>query len=147
MDDSTMLERKVACIWTDDIDCVKNINDEMIELDNDYCQNNVSDTNPFLYMLENFDAHGDSLATNLFIIDDARQIHPSGNPFLDINDTVELLNTGEGSPDLLSTNPFSLDCFNSQIIDISIFFPNGFDDLFTDIPYAHTDSDVPQRMD
>ncbi|GBM48531.1 hypothetical protein AVEN_274241-1 [Araneus ventricosus] len=81
MDDSTKLGRKDACIWTDGIDYVRNINDETIELNNDHCQNIVFNTNPFLDMLENLDVHGDSLTTNPFIIDDACQIHPSGNPF------------------------------------------------------------------
>ncbi|GBL81672.1 hypothetical protein AVEN_93457-1 [Araneus ventricosus] len=137
MDDSTMLERKDACISTDDTDCVNNTDHEMIKLKNDCCQDIVPDTNPFLDMLENLDAQGDVLTRNPFIIEDESQLHPYGNPFLDINDTASVLN-----PDFRATNPFSQDCSNNQIVDISIFFPNGFGDVFTDVPYASTDSDI-----
>ncbi|GBO36559.1 hypothetical protein AVEN_29251-1, partial [Araneus ventricosus] len=125
LDDSTTLERKDACVSTDDIVCVKNINVDIIELNIDSSRNIVWDTNPFLDMLENLDAHGDVLATNPFLIEDARQLYSSGNPFLDINDTATVLNTGEGNPAFLSTNPFIQDFPSNQIVDISIFFPNG----------------------
>ncbi|GBO34704.1 hypothetical protein AVEN_55217-1 [Araneus ventricosus] len=142
LDVSNVLERRDACVSTDDIVCVKNINVDIIELNKDCCRNIVWDTNPFLDMLENLDSHGDVLATNPFLIEDARQLYPSGNPFLDINHTASILNTGEGSPALLSTNPFIQDFSSNQIVDISIFFPNGFGDVFTDIPCSPTDSDI-----
>ncbi|GBM44134.1 hypothetical protein AVEN_93774-1 [Araneus ventricosus] len=140
--DSTILGRRDACVSTDDVVYVKNINVHITELNNDGSRNIVWDTNPFLDMLENLDAHGDVLATNPFLMEDARQLYSSGNPFLDINDTATVLNTGDGNPALLSTNPFIQDCPSNQIVDISIFFPNGFGDVFTDIPYSPTDSDI-----
>ncbi|GBN37711.1 hypothetical protein AVEN_98167-1 [Araneus ventricosus] len=142
LDDSTILERKDACVSTDDIVCVKNINVDITELNNDCSRNIVLDTNPFLDMIENLDARGDVLETNPFLIEDACQMYPSGNPFLNINHTASIVNTGEDSPALLCTNPFLQDCPSNQIVDISIFFPNGFGDVFTDIPYAPTDSDI-----
>ncbi|GBL81710.1 hypothetical protein AVEN_93487-1 [Araneus ventricosus] len=142
MDDFTVLERKDAFISTDDTDCLNNTNNEMIELKNDCCQDIFSNTNPFLAMLENLDTQGDALSRNPFIIEDACQLHPYGNPFMDINDIASVLNTGEGSPALRATNPFSQDCSNNQIVDISIFFPNRFGDVFTDIPCASGDSDI-----
>ncbi|GBM11097.1 hypothetical protein AVEN_119057-1 [Araneus ventricosus] len=138
MDDSTKLKRKDACISTADINCVESTNDEMILLNNGCCQNIVCENNPFLNMMKRPSAHGDELATNPFIIENANQVHPSGNPFLDINDIAVVLDTEEINLPLLSTNPFLQDCSNNQIIDISIFFPNGIDDL----PYAPTESDA-----
>ncbi|GBO45244.1 hypothetical protein AVEN_152020-1 [Araneus ventricosus] len=142
IDDSAILKRKDACISTGDINSVKRSNDDMIELNYDYCQNIVSENNPFLHMLGNPGAHGDELATNPFIIEDASQLHPSGNPFLDINDTAVVLDTEERNLPLLSTNPFLQDFSNNKITDISIFFPNGLGDIFADIPFAPTESDV-----
>ncbi|GBM46005.1 hypothetical protein AVEN_124886-1 [Araneus ventricosus] len=93
-------------------------------------------------MSESPGAHGDELATNPFIIEDASQLYPSGNPFLDINDTAVVLDKEEKNFPLLSTNPFLQDCSNNQLIDITIFFPNGLHDIFAGIPFAPTESDA-----
>ncbi|GBN00300.1 hypothetical protein AVEN_114791-1 [Araneus ventricosus] len=92
----------------------------------------------------------------------------NGNPFFTINDAAAVLTTGKGSLPLLPTNPFLQDCINNSIIltagngnspllvtnpflqdcinnpfiDISICFPNNFNDSVTDIPFAPTESDV-----
>ncbi|GBN77434.1 hypothetical protein AVEN_146605-1 [Araneus ventricosus] len=142
MDDSTIPKRKDACISTEEINCVESTNDGMIELSKDFCPNVVCENNPFLHMLESPGAHGDELATNPFIIEDASQLHSSGNPFLDFNDTPLVLDTEERNLPLISTNPFLQDCSNNQIMDISIFFPNGLDGIFTDIPFVPTESDA-----
>ncbi|GBL81890.1 hypothetical protein AVEN_50490-1 [Araneus ventricosus] len=142
MDDSAILKRKDACISTEDINCVKSSKYEMIELNYDCCQNIVRENNPFLHMLDSPGAHGDELLTKPFIIQDARQLHPSGNPFLDVNDATVVLDMEERNLPFLSTNPFLQDCSNNEIIDRSIFFSNGLNDIFTDIPFAPTESDV-----
>ncbi|GBL81700.1 hypothetical protein AVEN_93478-1 [Araneus ventricosus] len=138
--DSTLVERKDACISTDDTDFVTNANDEMIELNNDCGQNIFCENNPFLHTLESPGAHGNELVTNPFISKDANQLHPSGIPFLEISATAVYLNAEETNRDLFPTNPFLQDCSNNQIIDTSIFFPNGFDHLFNDI--SPTESDI-----
>ncbi|GBL81695.1 hypothetical protein AVEN_93475-1 [Araneus ventricosus] len=140
MDDSTLVEMKDACISTDDIDCVKNTNDKMVEQNSDCGQNIFCENNPFLHMLGSPGAHGNELVTNPFISKDANQLHPSGNTFLEISATAAYFNSERTSLALLPTNPFLQDYSNNQIIDISIFFPNGFDHLFNGI--APTESDI-----
>ncbi|GBN98392.1 hypothetical protein AVEN_236564-1 [Araneus ventricosus] len=159
---SNLIARKYARVSTEGFDLEKNNDD----LNNDKCENISLDTNSFLF--ENASAHEEKFTKIPYNMETACTQCSNGNPFFTIHDTDAVLTVGKGSLPLLSTNPFlqdcidnslilaagdgSLpllctnpflkDCINNPFIDISICFPKNFDDSFTDIPFAPTESDV-----
>ncbi|GBL83917.1 hypothetical protein AVEN_100816-1 [Araneus ventricosus] len=96
----------------------------------------IQDTNPFSNMSINPFSNADGLFPNPFFDDEAME--DLQNPFLDKNEKLLLMNTGESWIPLLSSNPFFNDCLKNGTTSIL----NPSDDPIKNVPQSPMDSKI-----
>ncbi|GBO21479.1 hypothetical protein AVEN_265854-1 [Araneus ventricosus] len=97
---------------------------------NEMLQTPVVDTNPFAKMSVNPYSKTDGLFPNPFFEDEL--MGDVKNPFLDKNEKLLLVNTGESWIPVLSSNPFFKDCLENGTISIL----NPADDPMKNVPQS-----------
>ncbi|GBN55210.1 hypothetical protein AVEN_246139-1 [Araneus ventricosus] len=128
------VKKKDAATQADGIDFYDSNATENSESANEKCPNIYSVTNPFANMFINPYSNTEGLFPNPFLGDGL--MDELKNPFLEKNEKLMLMSTGQSWIPLLSSNPFFDDCF----ADSSTYIQNPSEDPMKNVPQSRMDS-------